>query len=77
MVDWLTKYVHFLAFTNPFIALTVTRDYMRHIYKLHEALESIVSDGDIIFFSNFWQELFKQMGTRLHLSIAYHPQIDR
>ncbi|KAA3466225.1 polyprotein [Gossypium australe] len=45
----LTKYVHFLAFVNPFIALTVARDYMRHIYKLHEALESIVSDDDKIF----------------------------
>lgn len=46
VVDWLTKYVHFLAFANPFIALTVARDYMRHIYKLHEALESILLDGD-------------------------------
>jgi hypothetical protein len=37
---------------------------------------SIVSDRDPTFTSNFWQELFKLQGTQLHLSSAYHPQID-
>ena len=39
-------------------------------------LHSIVSDRDLTFTRNFWQELFKLQGTQLHLSSAYHPQTD-
>lgn len=49
---------------------------MNHIYKLHGALEFIVSNRDKIFVSIIWQELFKQLGTKVHLSTAYHPQMD-
>ena len=31
---------------------------------------------DIIFFSAFWQELFKTVGTNLTHSTRYHPQTD-
>lgn len=35
-----------------------------------------MSDRDRVFTSHFWQELFKLVGTQLHLSSAYHPQSD-
>ena len=38
--------------------------------------QSIVSDHDPTFTSNFWQELFKILGIELHLSTTYHPQTD-
>lgn len=38
--------------------------------------EKILSDRDNLFISEFWQTVFKLSGTRLHLSIAYHPQSD-
>ena len=37
---------------------------------------SIVSDRDPRFTSHFWESLQKAMGTRLHFSTAFHPQID-
>ncbi|KAB2020140.1 hypothetical protein ES319_D07G047100v1 [Gossypium barbadense] len=38
--------------------------------------DSIVSDRDKVFISNFWQDLFQRAGARLHLTTAYHPETD-
>jgi hypothetical protein len=38
---------------------------------------SIVSDRDIIFTSNLWQESFRLAQVQLRMSSAYHPQSDR
>ena len=37
---------------------------------------SIISDRDGRFVSRFWQSLQGNLGTRLDLSTAYHPQTD-
>jgi len=37
---------------------------------------SIVSDMDPRFTSKFWGSLHQALGTKLHLSLAYNPQID-
>ena len=37
---------------------------------------SIVSDRDPRFTTHFWKSFLKAMGTRLLLSIAFHPQTD-
>jgi len=37
---------------------------------------SIVSDRDTRFTSGFWQSLYSQLGIRLRMSTAYHPQSD-
>ncbi|KAG8485931.1 hypothetical protein CXB51_019282 [Gossypium anomalum] len=74
VVDRLTKYRHFLPLSHPFTAITIAQEYLIHVYKLHGIPETIVSDRDKIFVSNFWQELFKRLGAKLCLSTAYHPQ---
>lgn len=33
-------------------------------------------DRHKVFVSNFWQALFKLLGTQLHYSVAYHSQTD-
>jgi transposase InsO family protein len=76
VVDRFFKYAHFCALQHPFTASTVAQILMDQVFKLHGMPNSIVSDRDPTFTSNFWQELFKLQGTQLHLSSAYYPQAD-
>lgn len=76
MIVCLTKYGHFIALAHPFSAFTVAQEYLNHIYKLHGIPESIVSDRDRIFLSNFWQKLFRHLGAKLKMSTTYHPKTD-
>lgn len=47
--------------------------YFEHVYRLHTMPKSIVNDMGNLFLSEFWQTIFKLSGTRLHISIGYHP----
>lgn len=76
VVDRLTKMVHLTAcritVTAPQVASLVWREIIRH----HGIPTSIITDRDPRFVSMFWNELWKLMGTNLHMSTSYHPQTD-
>lgn len=76
VVDRLTKYAHFIALPMGFTASSVAMEYLTEIYRLHGAPKTIVSDRDRVFISQFWEELFKALGTTLAYSSSYHPQSD-
>ena len=52
------------------------RFFFKMFFKLHGMLNTIVSDRNPIFTSNFWRELFNLQGVRLQMSSSYHPQSD-
>lgn len=76
IVDCLSKSAHFVALPPHFTAVTLATQFQHTVYRLHGLSRSIVSDRDPLFLSRFWQELFKQLGTTLRHSSAYHPQTD-
>nr|GFB43236.1 hypothetical protein [Tanacetum cinerariifolium] len=53
------------------------RLYLKEVVTRHGIPVSIVYDHDPRFTSNFWKLFQKAMGTRLDMSMAYHPQNDR
>ncbi|GKE20761.1 putative reverse transcriptase domain-containing protein, partial [Tanacetum coccineum] len=76
IVDRLTKLAHFLAIREDYKMEKFARLYINEIVARHGVPVSIISDRDRHFTSLFWQTLWKALGTRLHMSTAYHPQTD-
>jgi len=76
VVDKLTKAAHFVPVKSTHKAANIAEIYMREIARLHGIPKAIVSDRDSKFTSNFWKGLFKEFGTSLNLSTAYHPPTD-
>jgi hypothetical protein len=76
VVDWFTKYGHFIPISHPYTATQVAKLYFENIFKLHGMPESIVCDRDPTFTSQFWKELYFLHGTKFNFSSAYHPQTD-
>ncbi|KAJ9541625.1 LOW QUALITY PROTEIN: hypothetical protein OSB04_028131 [Centaurea solstitialis] len=76
IVDRLSKSAHFLPMKETYSMERLTRLYIAEIVRLHGTPVSIVSDRDARFTSTFWQSFQREMGTRVNLSTAYHPQTD-
>ncbi|GKD90252.1 putative reverse transcriptase domain-containing protein, partial [Tanacetum coccineum] len=77
IIDHLTKSSHFLPMreNNPMEKLMNL--YMKEVVTRHGASVSIILIGhDCRFTSLFWQALYKALGTRLDMSMAYHPKTD-
>nr|GEW38702.1 putative reverse transcriptase domain-containing protein [Tanacetum cinerariifolium] len=54
----------------------LARIYINEIVARHGVPVSIISDHDGRFASHLWQALQEVLGTKLHMSIAYHPETD-
>ncbi|GJT58065.1 putative nucleotidyltransferase, ribonuclease H [Tanacetum coccineum] len=76
IVDRLTKSAHFLATKENEKLENLAKLYIREVVTRHGIPFSIVSDRDSRFGSRFWNSLQEELGTKVHLSTAYHPQID-
>ncbi|GJV36559.1 putative reverse transcriptase domain-containing protein [Tanacetum coccineum] len=76
IVDRLTKSTHFLPMREDDTLEKLTRQYLKEVVSKHGVPISIISDRDGKFTSHFWKSLNKALGTRLDISIAYHPKTD-
>ncbi|GJW23159.1 putative reverse transcriptase domain-containing protein [Tanacetum coccineum] len=76
IVDQLTKSAHFLPMREDYKMEMLARLYLNEIVASHGMPISIISDRDSRFMSRFWQSMQEALGTRLDMSMAYHPQTD-
>ena len=76
VVDRFSKYCHFIPLAHPYTAESVANAFFTDIVRLHGMPQSMLSDRDPIFTSTFWRELMRLMGTKLHMTSAFHPQAD-
>nr|GEU99368.1 putative reverse transcriptase domain-containing protein [Tanacetum cinerariifolium] len=76
-VDKLAKSTHFLATREDYSTERLAKLYIDEIVARHGVPMSIISDQDGRFTSRFWPTLQKDLGMRLDMSTAYHPQTDR
>ena len=76
VVDKCSKMIHCIPTTTSVTAPELAQLFFREIVRHHGLPTSIISDRDPRFTSSFWTELWKQFGTRLAMSTAYHPQTD-
>jgi len=76
VVDRFTKYAEMIAFRHSYTAEQLAHVFKDRIIRYHGIPESIISDRDKLFTSNYWTTLLAAIGTKKKLSTAYHPQTD-
>ena len=76
VVDKLTKESHFIPVKSAYKADAITKIFMKEIFRLHDLPNTIISDRDTKFTSNFWKSPFVDLGTKLKFNTAYHPKTD-
>ncbi|GJY66573.1 putative reverse transcriptase domain-containing protein [Tanacetum coccineum] len=76
IVDRLTKSAHFLPMPDDYKMDRLAILYLNEIVVRHGVPTSMILDRDSRFTSRFWQSMQEALGTRLDMSMAYHPQTD-
>jgi hypothetical protein len=74
IVDRLTKYGFFLPIKITNSVDKLVKIYVNDVVRLHGILVSIVSYRNLMFTSCLWPSMQHTLGTRLNLSITFHPK---
>lgn len=75
-VDLFTKRAFLIPTHTDADTKTVIKLFFKHVVKLLGLPSVIISDRGSIFTSELWKGTWKQFGTLLNISSAFHPQTD-
>ena len=76
VIDRLTKLTHIVPTTDGATAPEVADMFINAIVRHHGLPREIISDRDVMFTSKFWEAFSDQVGIKMKMSSAYHPQTD-
>lgn len=76
VVDRLSKDRHFTPCNTSMGAYDLGRLFVRDVWKLHGLPNSIISDRDSLFISEFWKAVCHRLRIDVKLSTAYHQETD-
>nr|GEY58747.1 hypothetical protein [Tanacetum cinerariifolium] len=76
IVDRLTKSAIFIPMRETNLMEKLARMYLKEVVARYGIHVLIICDRNPRFASNFWRSLQKALGTKLDMSIVYHPEID-
>lgn len=74
-MDWFTKYAHFLALSNSFIAQKVANAFLNNIYKLYGLPKTIINDKDKVCMNNFMEGILQNFGHRTAFEFNISPLV--
>jgi transposase InsO family protein len=74
IVDSLTKRTHFIPTHTTINAEGMALLFLKEVWKHHGTPRAVVSDRGPQFVAALMRELYKLLGIKLALSMAYHPQ---
>uniref|UniRef100_A0AAV1UR81 Integrase catalytic domain-containing protein n=1 Tax=Peronospora matthiolae TaxID=2874970 RepID=A0AAV1UR81_9STRA len=75
-VDRFSKIVYLVAVPESITDQGCVRVFIDTIFRLHVLPRELVSDRDPRFTAEFWQSVFRALGTRLKMSTSDHPETD-
>ena len=76
IVDRLTKRAHFIPINNWFSSKDIVQLLYDKVYPLHRLLLQIISDREVQYSAELFQEWYKILGIESTMSTTYYPQID-
>ncbi len=76
IIDLLTAMVHLVPSRINYTTRQVAELIFAEVYKHHGLQQSIISERDVLFTSQFWNHLHSLIGVKLRMSSAYHPETD-
>jgi len=76
IIDKLTKWGYFIAYTEEISAENVAQIYIKEVFAQHRLPDKIILDKDLKFIAAFWEIFLAEQRVQVTISTVYHPQTD-
>jgi transposase InsO family protein len=77
VVDHFSKMAYLIGLKETATTKDAANAFLKEVWKLYRLPESIISDRDTKWTSEFWDGLCGLLGIKKRMSTSFHPQTDR